>query len=92
MFAKARKVTSCEDTVIVTDDGIRNPLNPGDRLGYKPGDFAKWPAFGHVWMYIGNGQVIAASGSAAGRVSGKAVSTQNLKDICGNYPLRYIAR
>lgn len=91
IFASAPQITDCTaDTVTV--DGSPKAVKPGDLFGFKPGDYSKEKSFGHVWIYLGNGVVVSSSGGAAGRQPGNALKYQQLKDICTNYPLRYVGQ
>lgn len=91
IFGAAPKIEGCgKDTVSV--GGGSQTLTPGDLLGFKAGDYEKSKNFGHVWIYIGNGQVASSSGASGGRSAGKAVQIQSLSTICENYPLRFVNR
>ncbi|MDP2734944.1 MAG: NlpC/P60 family protein, partial [bacterium] len=89
IFASAPAIESCKGEQITTANGTVT-LTPGDLLGFKPGDYAKSPSFGHVWMYIGNGEVINSTGS--GRGKGSAVKIQKLSWACDNFPLKFVDR
>ncbi|MFA6132274.1 MAG: NlpC/P60 family protein [Patescibacteria group bacterium] len=89
IFATAPKISSCTDTTAVTSNGTVT-LSPGDLVGFKSGDYAESPSFGHIFMYIGNGEVIDSSGS--GRTGNRAVSTHKLTWACSKYPLRLVDR
>ena len=91
IFSSAPKVESCGANSVYAQ-GANHDLTPGDLLGFKPGDFEKKKEFGHVWMYVGNGQVVSSSGGSGGRNAGGAMQTQTLKFICENYPLRFVDR
>jgi hypothetical protein len=91
IFASAESITKCGDGYVSTKTKSID-LEEGDLVGYKPGDRADQPKFGHVWMYIGHGKVISAMGGDSGRQAGNAVQIQSLADICKKYPLRLVER
>lgn len=89
IFAGAPKVTDCgEESISLANESIA--LKPGDLIGFTSADRKADgnTSPGHVWMYVGGGQLINSQGS--GRTSGKAVATQRLEDVCKRYEtLRY---
>ena len=89
LFGNAPQIISCTDTTVTTKVGTFT-LTPGDLVGFKAGDYPKSSSFGHVWMFIGNGDLINSHGK--GRSSGKAIAIQKLKSTCQTYPLRFVDR
>jgi cell wall-associated NlpC family hydrolase len=89
IFSSAPKVLSCTADTVTTSSGTYT-LTPGDLVGFKPGDYTKTPSFGHVWMYIGNNEIINSRGK--GRAAGSAVAIDKLTWACKTYPLRFVDR
>ncbi len=89
IFGSAPSITSCTSNTVTTASGTIT-LTPGDLVGFKAGDFSKTPSFGHVWMYIGDNQIINSRGG--GRAAGTAISVDKLTWACKKYPLRVVDR
>lgn len=89
IFTSAPSIASCGSDSVTLGDGTTHTLTAGDLVGFKTGDWTESNS-GHVWMYIGNGELINSVDS--GRASGTSVITQSLKSACSKFPLRFVDR
>ncbi len=83
IFESSPKVTSCDGEDLTLKDGSTHELEAGDFIGF--GGQHSSTGIGHIWMYIGDGEVINSAGS--GRSGKSAVKIQSLEWACSNYPL-----
>ncbi len=79
---KAEKINSVTDTTI---NGV--VLKPGDLVGWKPGDHGD--RYGHILIYIGNGQVMDSHGGN-GHPVGKAIGITPITQLVDK--IAYIRR
>lgn len=83
IFQNAPRIASCDDDTVSLEDGSERDLVPGDYVGFGPQHTPD--GFGHVWMYIGNGQLANSSGS--GRSGNRGANIRALDWACANFPL-----
>lgn len=81
IFNGAETITTCSSTSV---NGTF--LKPGDLIGFKKGDIPNAPDSGHVYIYIGSGQLVDSHGS--GRASGTAMGSYSVESVCLNSSYR----